>query len=162
MTERERRGASARRSWRPVLIASGIVIAAGLFTAPWAFSAFRHGHDEHAAEFVEFMLDRALWRVDASEEQREAVLAIAREAREKIWALREGGAARHTAFVDQLVEDPGDTERLEALREEQLADMEAASRILVGSLARISAELTPEQRAELAQFHRERRARWHH
>ena len=146
----------------PVLIASGIVIAAGLFTAPWAFSAFRHAHDERAAEFVEFMLERALWRVDATDEQRDAVLAIAHEAREEIWALREGATTRRAAFVDQLVVDPGDVERLEALREEQLADMEAASRILVGSLARISAELTPEQRAELAQFHRERHARWHH
>lgn len=161
MTEQQRPG-SVRRSWWPTLAASGIVIGVSLVVAPWAFSGFRHDHEEHVAEFVEFMIERALRRVDATDAQRGEVMSIAHQAREEIFSLREGSLERRSAFIDQLVEDPDNAQRLESLREAQLAEMEAASRVLVTSLARISAVLTPEQRLELAEYHRERHARWHH
>jgi len=151
-----------RRRWWPTFVASGVVIGVSLITAPWAFSSFARDHGEHMAEFVDFVIERALHRVDATQAQRDEVLTIAHEAREELFALREGTHQRRSAFIDQLVEDPDNAQRLEALREEQLAEMETVSRVLVASLARISAVLTPEQRLELAETHREHSARWRH
>ncbi len=168
MTEQhtERPQISLRRpsSWTPPLIATAIVIAiGGLLGAPWAFSSMTHdGRREHMAEFMDFMIERALGRVDATESQQEEVLAIAGEARQALFALREGGLERRQEFIDQLVADPTDAARLEVLRGAQLADIEEASRVVVEALARIGEVLTPDQRQALADFHRERHHRWHH
>ncbi len=115
-------------------------------------------------EFMEFMIERKLRHVDATDAQREAVLAIAAETREALLALR-GDDAPHEAFVEQLVADPGDADELEALRLAGIDRFDEGSRILVDALARVAAVLTPEQRETLAELHRERREhhrRWHH
>lgn len=147
------------------LMMLGGVFALGLGLAlavpVWA----RHGHGPghgwlEDGEFIEFMAERKLRHIDASEEQRGQILALVSETRERLLALRGEGSPRE-AFVEQLVSDPGDTEELEMLRSTQIARFDQGSRILVDAATQIAEVLTPAQREQLAEMHRARHTRWH-
>ncbi len=157
------KGGWGRRLGRRAALLGGVSalgLGLALSVPVWA----RHGgpgwHGD--GEFVEFVLERKLRRIDATESQREQILAIAADTREAILTLRDAEASPHEAFVAQLVADPGNTPELESLRVAQIDRVDEGSRIVVSALARIAAVLTPEQREDLAAMHRERHERWHH
>lgn len=163
--DRPHSGAPGKRSpGRRIAILGGVGalgLALALAIPVWA----RHGSHGHGwlgdGEFLEFMIERKLRHLDATETQREQILAITGDTRDAILALRDAGSSPREAFVDQLVSDPTHRAELEALRVEQLARMDEGSRILVEAIAQIGAILTPQQRAELAAMHRSRHERWH-
>jgi Spy/CpxP family protein refolding chaperone len=130
-----------------------------------AFSHGWHGPDaEHVQRHMQRRLERILERLDASEAQREQILGISEATRAR---LRELGGDRFElrgAFVEELSSDPIDRAELEALRAEQIARMDEASRILLTGLTEALEVLTPGQRAEIAEIHVERMrdfGRWH-
>ncbi len=156
--ERRRR----RTLWRLSLL--GGVGALGLALAVSIPVRAGHGHGwMRDGEFFEFVIERKLERIDATEEQRTRVLEIAGDAREALLALRGDETPRAALhdFIDQLVSDPDAADTLEALRSAQIERVEAGSRILVDAMARMASELTPEQREALAAQHRERHGHWH-
>lgn len=161
-THRETRDAAKQRRRRRRLAGGFAALVLGLAAIPvWARYGAHHGwHGD--GEFIEFVIERKLRKIDASEEQREQILGVAAETREALLALRDGLPDAHDAFVEQLVSDPAARDELDSLRAAQITRMEEGSRILVEGIARIGEILSLEQREQLAAMHEERRGRWKH
>jgi Spy/CpxP family protein refolding chaperone len=139
------------------------LVGAGLVTS---CRPHGHGHRDPEAmrEHAEFAADWALGRVDATEEQKAEVQAILDRTLADVSALRGDHGALHEAAVAELTAPTIDRDALEALRAEQVAELEEASRTIVEGVADIATVLTVEQRLELAElaerFHGRRR--WRH
>jgi Spy/CpxP family protein refolding chaperone len=110
------------------------------------------------------MLERSLDEVGASEAQRVQVLEIAERTGAELEALHPDRQALREELTTQLSAPIIDREALEQLRSEHLAAIESASQLLVAALADAADVLTPEQRVQLAERHRERWERFgrHH
>jgi len=120
------------------------------------FGPGRH-HGPPSAEDVDFFVDWTLSRVDASEDQKARAREIARSGAEALGDLHRRHRENRERWTALLTADPVDRGALEALRADELALADEASRRLVGDVAALAELLTPEQRASLA----ERAAAWH-
>lgn len=140
------------------LLASPNARAAGWFGHSRGFGHGGHGFGrQHDPEHLRFGIEWVLGRIDATDEQVEAVVTIARSATEDLAGLREQHHAQREALVAALAGDEVDREELERLRAEGIALAEDASTRLVTAVADAADVLTPEQRRELIEAH----ARFH-
>ncbi len=155
--------APRRRRW----LVAVLIGMAGLFgfaagkvhSSPW-FHHWAHHHPWDAEEItfiVQHRIGHALSRVDATQEQRDKVDAIAKTAIGDVMAMRKDPAARHEKVLAILKADTIDRSALEAIRAEQLGVGEAASKRIVQAVADAAEVLKPEQRRKLA----EDWERWH-
>ncbi len=110
---------------------------------------------------MEWAIDRALWSVDATAEQRKKITAIAERAADDIYALREQHLAGRQQIRQALAATAIDYAKIEALRTDQMKLADTASQRITAALVEAAEILTPEQRAELAR-RMERRQRWFH
>jgi hypothetical protein len=108
------------------------------------------GPDEEA---VRFFAGRMLGRVDASEEQVDAVVEIVTGAMPGLIELRDAHRERRGAFLEALTADRVDREGIESLRTAEISAADAASQRLAQALADVAEVLTPEQRTALAEMH---------
>ena len=108
---------------------------------------------------MEWAIDRALWSVDATAEQRKKITAIAERAADDIYALREQHLAGRQQIRQALAAPTVDHAKIEALRAEQMKLADTASQRITAALVEAAEVLTPEQRADLAR-RIERRQRW--
>jgi protein CpxP len=145
-----------RRRWLfGILIGAAILsgFAAGkVHSAPW-FPFWGHHHPLDAEE-ITFMVQRrlgqALSKVDATQEQRDKINAIAKSAIDDVIAMRKDPSARREQVMAIFKADTIDRAALEALRAEQLGTGEAASKRIVQAAADAAEVLKPEQRRQLA------------
>lgn len=152
-----------------------VVLAASLTPSPAEAFRFMSGHGrggyDHAID-EKHLRRGASWilgEVDASDDQIDAVVAIASAAITDLGALREGHEAAHAALEQALISPEVDRDQLEALRQETLVKLDAASARLTQAMADAAEVLTPEQRADLIEVHQEmrehrhghRHGRWH-
>ena len=147
-----------------VLLASWIAPSpaeAFRFAGAHARGGFGHDPDRFDEEHLRFGASWILDRVDASDEQIDAVVAIASAAIEDLHALRADHEAAHAAFEAALLEPEVDRESIEALRVETLAKLDAASARLATAIADAAEVLTTDQRSELAALHDELRRHRH-
>ena len=142
-------------------------LAAGIGSHAWAHGG-HHGHDRGAMadpakmdERIESMVKRMLSRVDATEEQRAKVSAIAKQAAADLRGLRDKQRALRTKGLELLGAPTVDRAAIEGLRAEQMKLADEASKRVSLALADTADVLTPEQRAKLAQGMKERQGRWH-
>jgi Spy/CpxP family protein refolding chaperone len=115
---------------------------------------FAYSFKEHAMvrDFVSFKVDRALKAVDATEEQRDQIDGILRQAfEEHAGAVREKHREMRAWALRILSADAIDHEALEALRTEHVRQVDQRSRRVVGLLEQALEILTPEQRRRLAE-----------
>jgi periplasmic protein CpxP/Spy len=105
---------------------------------------------EQTAAMVERRVNRVLSRVDANEEQKAKVDAIAKAAVADLVKLGLPGEGR-SKFVALLRSDKVEPDAIEALRAEQSAKWDAASKRIAQAVAEAAAVLTPEQRRELTE-----------
>jgi Spy/CpxP family protein refolding chaperone len=164
--ENAERSGARHRIGRPTM-AVGALLLVGLLTVgaiatAGQFGFGHHGDPERMREHVDFVVERMLRAVDASEEQAEQIQGIADAALVDLDDFHTTGRAIHEQFAALLTAERIDREELEALRQEQLASIDAASGRIVQALADVSEVLTPAQRTALAQHIEERRARRHH
>lgn len=145
-------------------------LAAGIGGHAWAHGG-HHGHDRGAMmdpakmdERIESMAKRMLSRVEATDEQRAKVSAIAKQAATDLRGLREKQRAVRAKGVELLSAPTVDRAAIESLRSEQMKLADDASKRVSLALADTADVLTPEQRAKLAQAMKERQGRWggHH
>jgi Spy/CpxP family protein refolding chaperone len=108
---------------------------------------------------MERTVDRVLWSVDASREQREKITTIIDRAVDDLFALRERHLDGRRQIRDALAATNIDRGRIEALRGEQMQLAEAASKRITDALADAAEVLSPEQRSQLARLI-ERWQRW--
>jgi Spy/CpxP family protein refolding chaperone len=167
------------RGWRRLLPSRGWRVAglAAAVAGALALGACSHGphrgwHDgamsgpidpERAARFTEKMADRVVGAVDGTPEQRQRIAAIAQAALTDLAPMREKARDGRRRGLELLRAPTVDRTAIEALRVEQVALADAASKRVTQALADSAEVLTPEQRARLADRMQQRmqgRGRW--
>jgi Spy/CpxP family protein refolding chaperone len=101
---------------------------------------------------AEFVVDRALKHVEASDDQRRQVEAIVARLHGLHRSLRAGRDEARAEALAILSADQVDRARLDALRVRQVQKLEAASRQIAAASADVADVLTPEQRRKLAEW----------
>ena len=153
-------GRRRRPRWILMSIAGALVLVVGGMT--WSAVAYsgKSWHGDKFERFVEWKIDDMLDEVDASDDQRERVRAIATAAIADMGEFHDFKRAGREAFVDALTQETVDREALEALRQSKLEAADRASGRLLTALADAAEVLTPAQRAALAEELESRD--WHH
>jgi Spy/CpxP family protein refolding chaperone len=136
-------------------IAAGIGIKAfahGGGYGGWHRGGFAAGPLDPAAvdEHLERMLKHLYVEIDATDEQKQRLALIAKQAAKDLLPLREKMQGARKQAVELLTRDAIDRAAIEALRAEQLQLAEQASRRIAQALADAAEVLTPVQRKELA------------
>jgi Spy/CpxP family protein refolding chaperone len=166
------RAARRRRSW---LIVATVALASALTGAAASRAVSQHAwaHPGFGLPFdpsrVEDGADRAVRHlaieIDATTDQQEKLRAIVKGAVKDLLPMREKALAARQQARMLLTQPTIDRGAIEALRSEQLALLEAASKRFTQALGDAGEVLTLEQRRKiddrLAEF-RERRGFWHH
>jgi protein CpxP len=170
METQNRNSGNRRRFFKRAAIATLIGgIAAGV-----GFKAFAHGGwhrggfaagvldpaamDEH----LERMLKHLYVEIDATDEQKQRLAPIVKQAAKDLLPLREKMHAARKQAIELLTGDTIDRGAIEALRAEQLQLAEQASRRIAQSLADAAEVLTPAQRRELAARVEKHHRGWRH
>jgi periplasmic protein CpxP/Spy len=104
-------------------------------------------------------VERMLDLVNATAEQRTQIQAIATAAQADLKAQREAGRALHEQSLQLFMQPTVDARAAESLRQQMLAQHDAASKRMLQAMLDTSRVLTPEQRQTLGQKMAEMRAR---
>jgi Spy/CpxP family protein refolding chaperone len=115
---------------------------------------------EEVREHMEFVSDRVLDRVDATDAQRQQVSAILDEAAPQVVLHRKQAADLRARFREALLAETVDGERIEGLRKEMLGHVEQGSGEAADALVEVAAVLSPEQRKELVETWDKLHERW--
>jgi Spy/CpxP family protein refolding chaperone len=118
---------------------------------------FCHGDKEDHRAHMEFVANRMLNKVDATDEQKEEIDAILDEAFETVDEKRAEHEAKHEELKAILTAETIDREALEELRGEALAHFDEGSAMFLDVIVEVSEVLTVEQREQLAEMIEERR-----
>ncbi len=130
------------------------------------FAGFMHGHGWHHGPFghgwhheamsatdvqshVDRMVDHLAHETDATADQQTKLAAIGKAAAADLLPLHQQLFDAHKKAIELLRQPTVDRAALEALRAEQMARADAASKRLIQALADAADVLTPEQRAKL-------------
>ena len=114
--------------------------------------------DEH----LERMLKHLYVEIDATDEQKQKLAPIVKQAAKDLLPLREKMQGARKQAVELLTGDTIDRAAIEASRAEHLQLAEQASRRIAQALADAAEVLTPAQRKELAaRVEKHRRGSWH-
>jgi Spy/CpxP family protein refolding chaperone len=148
-------------------IAAGVGIKAfaqGGGYGGWHRGGFAVGPFDPAAmdEHLERMLGHLYVEIDATDEQKQRLAPIVKQAAKDLLPLREKMQAARKQAIGLLTSDTIDRGAIEALRAEQLQLAEQASRRIAQSLADAAEVLTPAQRKELAARMEKHRRGWRH
>jgi periplasmic protein CpxP/Spy len=160
-----------RRRWRGAIIgaalfavgtASGFAVATAHGAPWWLLGAAHHKLDpERIAARVDHRVERALSRVDATQEQRDKVSGITKSAIADLSALGVSPWEVRGKFVELLRADTIDPTAFETLRAEQIGKADAASKRMVQAVTDAASVLTPDQRRELTERWQKRTQREH-
>ena len=138
-----------RTRWILMSIAGALVLAiAGTALSTGGYSKWR-GDGDRFDRFVEWKVEDMLDEVDATDDQREKVHAIATAALADMEEFRNLGREGRQALLEALTQETVDREALETLRQNKLATADRASQRLLTALADAAEVLTPAQRQEL-------------
>jgi protein CpxP len=148
-------------------IAAGIGIKAfaqGGGYCGWRHGGFAAGPLDSAAvdEHLERMLKHLYVEIDATDEQKQKLAPILKQAAKDLLPLREKMQGAHKQALELLTRDAIDRAAIEALRAEHLQLAEQGSRRIAQALADAAEVLTPAQRKELAARMEKHRGGWRH
>jgi Spy/CpxP family protein refolding chaperone len=110
----------------------------------------RASHHPHGGPGDRMMSERLLDAVGASDEQKTRVRDILKASRDEQRSQHEAGRALHQQMMQLLAAPQIDAAAAEALRQQQLARHDAASKRRLQAMLDVQAVLTPEQRVKLA------------
>lgn len=113
-------------------------------------------------ERADFMVERTLSRIDATEQQRTEVKSVVKAAIGDLLQMREEHQANRKAMIAALIEPEVDRTKLDRIRSAEISLADRASRRIVTALADSAEALTPEQRAQLAEMAGRWRGRHQH
>jgi Spy/CpxP family protein refolding chaperone len=143
---------------------------AGGLAAAASFSAFaRRGRGGHHGPMdpaeLEQRLDRMLKHlyveIDATEEQKQRLEPIVKQAARELAPLRQSLHGARREALGLLGQDRVDAAALEALRARQIQLADGASRTVTKALVDAAEVLNPAQRKQLAAHFARHRGRWH-
>lgn len=153
-------------------VAAVMLLAISAFAVmPAVADGGRHGgHGHHGGpgmmafagspERVDRMVDRMLKDLDATDAQRSQIKQIARTAAAEIKTQREAGRGLRERAMQLFTQPTVDANAVEALRQQQMSQMDQVSRRMSQAMIDISRVLTPEQRTKLAERMKARAQRW--
>lgn len=154
----------------PRIALAGLAVAAAAAVAAVSVQAMPGGHDGHgpmathaagshwgAGGMFAGMLGRMLDRVNATPEQRTQIEQILKSSTEQMRAQRESGRELRDEAMKLFAQPTVDANALEALRQKQLAQHDAASKRMTAAMLEISRVLTPEQRKQMSEYLQQRR-----
>ena len=149
-TTKRTTGRKARPRWILMGIAGALVLVIGGMT--WSAVAYskRSWDGDRFERFVEWKVEDMLDEVEATDDQRDRVRAIATAALADMGEFRDFRREGREALVEALTQETVDRDTLEALRQRKLETADRASQRLLTALADAADVLTPDQRAELA------------
>ncbi|HRH89763.1 MAG TPA: periplasmic heavy metal sensor [Rubrivivax sp.] len=119
--------------------------------------AFGHGGHGGPGGMFDGMLTRLLDRVHAPPEQRTQIQQIVQANAGELRAQREAGRTLREQAMALFAQPTVDANALEALRQKQLAQHDAASKRMTAAMLEVSRVLTPEQRRQMADYMTQRR-----
>ena len=148
-------------------VAAGIGIKAfahGGGYGGWHRGGFMAGPLDAAAmdEHLERMLRHLYVEIDATEEQKQKLAPIVKQAAKDLLPLRDTLRAGRGQAIELLTQERIDPAALEALRTKHIGLADEASRRLTRAIAEATDVLTPAQRKELAAHFARRQGRWGH
>jgi Spy/CpxP family protein refolding chaperone len=154
---------------RPLIawpLALAVLTLAMLLVANTVSAWSRRGGEglEDAKAHAEFFVSRALHRIDATEEQREAIQSIVAQAIDELAGEHGEQTPLRQEIKTVLAAETIDRAALESLRVEHLERADRMSRIVARTLADVLEQLTPEQRIQIEEHLEQRhgrRHRWH-
>jgi protein CpxP len=132
------------------------------------FKAFAHGRRHgpidpaEMGQHLERMLKHLYVEIDATEEQKQRLEPIVKEAAKDLAPMRENLHAGRRQAIELLTQDRIDPVAIETLRARQLQLADDASRRLTRAIGDAAEVLTPAQRKELAAHFARRHGRWGH
>ncbi len=115
-----------------------------------AHHGWRQMDPQARVDRMEYLLNRMLSRVKASDEQKAKADAVVRQAFADLRPIQEQRREGRKAVIALLASPSIDARAVEAQRAEQQKLADAASRRMTQALVDVAQILTPEQRAELA------------
>jgi protein CpxP len=129
----------------------------------WHRGGFMAGPLDAAAidEHLDRMLKHLYVEIDATEEQKQRLAPIVKQAAKDLLPLRDKASGARKKAVELLTQDSIDRAVIETLRAEQLQLAEQASKRFTQALADVAEVLTPVQRRQIAQRFEHHRGRWH-
>jgi protein CpxP len=130
----------------------------------WHRGGFMAGPLDPAAvdEHLDRMLKHLYVEVDATEEQKQRLAPIVKQAAKDLLPMRERMHDARRKALELLTQDSIDRAAIETLRAEQLQLAEQASRRITQAFADAAEVLTPVQRKELATRIERHRRGWHY
>lgn len=147
-----------------------IALAAG-FVGGYAGRSFAHGPGSLMAEtldpaqmdeHVERMVKHLAVEVDATPEQKDKLIAIAKSAARDLAPLRGKVKSAHQQAIELMSAEKVDRAAIENLRAGQIALLDATTKRLTQALADAADVLTVEQRKKLAERAQHHGHRFHH
>jgi protein CpxP len=134
-------------------------VAAAIGTGAYAHGRWRRGEPLTEAQ-LERMLQHLYIEIDATEEQKQRLAPVLKDAARELAPLREKFRAARVQALELLTQERIDVAAIESLRVEQLRLADAASRRFTRALAEAAEVLTPAQRKSLAERFERHRHRW--
>jgi len=113
------------------------------------------GSPEHVGRAVDHMLDG----LNATDAQRTQIKQIAEQAAADLKSQHEAGRGLHEKSMQIFTAPTVDAAAAESVRQQMLAQHDAASRRVLQAMLDISRVLTPEQRAKLGEQMKQRHQR---
>ena len=147
---------------------AGVAALIGGLGAAIGFKAFaqgrRHGPIDPAEldERIERMLKHLYVEIDATEEQKQRLEPIVKDAAKDLLPMRRSLHDGRRQAIELLTQDRIDPAAIEALRARHLHLADDASRRLTRAIADAAEVLTPAQRKDLAAHFARRQRRWRH
>jgi Spy/CpxP family protein refolding chaperone len=140
-------------------------VAAGI-----GFKAFAHSHGRGHGPIDPAQLDKHLdgmlkhlyVEIDATEEQKQRLEPIVKQAAKDLLPMRDSLRAGRSQAIELLTQERIDPAAIEALRAKQIGLADEASRRLTHAIAEAAEVLTPAQRKQLAAHVARRHGRWEH
>src|SRR5262245_853404 len=146
--------------WRAGLFGLLGAAAAGIGWKAYAQGGWRRGEPLTEAR-IDRMLQHLYIEIDATEEQKQRLTPIVKDAVRDLQPLHEKFHATRAQAIEILTQDRIDAQAIEGLRAEKLRLAEDASRRITRALAEAADVLSPAQRSDLAaRLERHHRHRW--
>ena len=129
----------------------------------WHRAGFAAGPIDPAAmdEHLDRMLKHLYVEIDATDEQKQKLEPIVKQAVKDLLPLRDKARATRKQAMDLLAADTVDRGAIEALRAEKLQLADQASKRFTQALADVAEVLTPAQRKQIAERVEAFHGRWH-
>jgi len=161
LTTNGKADAAARRGFKWLVAGMVLAISATVALSAWAQPGPGHrpGGMEGPGMFLGHghRLDRMLDSVNASDAQRAQIKQIAQQAAADLKAQHQNGRALHERSLQIFTAPTVDAAAAESVRQQMVAQHDAASRRMLQAMLDISNVLTPDQRAKLGQQIQQRR-----